>query len=270
MHLHIRYILCFSLFCMSVICFVSCSHTGGEQNKKNNIQSGEIRFAKIGENMAAHGNLTFTGVSGRLSKRETAIKAALDDAARRFSFFHSVGVYSTTRERASSGELLDVKTKYDLYYDTEIEKFLEELEFNPATDVFENNNAVFVTVRAKSNITMPLARGHSFGKDRPFWIKNPPTEIGGFIAGVGFSGRLISHSNTVIKSYENAAIEIIQNINVRITRKHRVHQSNIFGSNIISSSKMTAKGVLKNFYIIESWTDPVKLSVWTLAVAKAE
>jgi len=245
----------FTLACAVVLCSVPC-YGKGKKEQTNDVQTGVLQF---------------TGVSGKLSSREEAIRTALKDAARRLSFFYSVSGVFVSQEQSGDGAFdFNVTSEYLLQYDTDIENFLEELEYDPATGVFENNNAVFVIACIKSDIPMPPFRGHSFGKVRPRWIDSPPAEIEGFISGTGFSSRLDSHSDTVIKSYENAVIGIIKNINIQIRGKQQSHQNNssLVDFYIDSSNETGAKGELKHFYVIESWTDPKNLSVWTLAVAK--
>ncbi|MDR2717645.1 MAG: hypothetical protein LBB89_06230 [Treponema sp.] len=245
----------FSLVCAVVLCAVPC-HGNGMQEQKINVQTGE---------------LLFIGVSGKLSRREDTIQAALRDAARRLSFFHSVSGYIISWEHIG-GKTFDfrIETKYRLQYDNDLEKFVEALEFNPHTDIFEHNNALFVITHIKSDIPMPRFRGHSFRNERPRWIDTPPAEIEGFIAGTGLSSRLSSHSDTVIKSYENAVIGIIENMKSHVNGGQKNYQNNsgAFDSYLDSSNETGAQGKLKNFYIIESWTDPKNLSVWTLAVAQ--
>jgi hypothetical protein len=152
-------------------------------------------------------NLVFIGVSGKLSCHEDTIKAALNDAARQFSFFYSVIGHSINRDHIGV-RVFDVlfSSEYQLDYDNDLDKYLEALEYDLSKDVFENNNALFVTTRVNLDIFMPVFRGHSFNRQRPRWIDNPPKEINGFITGVGFSGRLSSYRDAVVRSYERAVI----------------------------------------------------------------
>ena len=245
----------FTLVCAVVLYAVPC-YGKGKQEQTTNVQAGVLKF---------------TGVSGKFSSREESIHAALKDAARRLSFFNSVSGYSVIQEQSGGGTFdFYVNSDYWLSYDDELEKYLEQLVFDPVTNVFENNNAIFVTAYIRSDVPMPLFLGHSFEKERPRWVDTPPEEIEGFIVGIGFSSRLSSHGDTVVKSYENAVIGIIKNMNTRIMEEQQIYRNNtsVFGFYLDSSSETSSTGELKNFYIIESWTDPKNLSVWTLAVAK--
>jgi len=214
-------------------------------------------------NQTLQNNLIFIGVSEKLSNRDDSIQAALLDAARKFSFFNSVSGIAITRDIIGNRTLdFRIETGYQLLYDEKLDKFLEQLEYNPLTDVFEINNTIFVVTRVTSNILMPLSIGFSFERERPYWIDLPPAEINGFTVGVGFSSRFNFYSDTVIKSYEDAVLAIIENIEIHVMGESINYQNNQTTLNITRS-----KGTLKNFYIIESWTDPVSHSVWTLAVA---
>jgi hypothetical protein len=199
----------FSLACAVFMIVVPCygkgkpdTSTGSPSVQGGNVQAGDFQNNLSGRKPVPRGGLVFVGVSGKLSKREDSVKAAVEDAARRLSFFYSVSGYSFKRERIGN----------------------EALDFN----------------------------------------------IDGFVSGVGFSGRLSSHRDTVVKSYERAVIAIIENMGSRVGGEHHTYQNthSAFGFEMVSSNETSASGTLKNFYIIESWTDPANLSVWTLAVAR--
>jgi hypothetical protein len=265
----VRFKISSSLVCVIILFSIPCYGEGRQEY--NNTRISDVQVPVSSQEIAPLGNLTFTGVSGKLSSREDSIQAALKDAARRLSFFYSVSGYSVSQEQSGGGTFgFNINLNNCLLYDDELEKYHDELEFNPVTDVFEYNNAVFVITRVKSDVSLPQFRGHSWGKERPRWVDTPPAEIEGFTVGTGFSSRLSSHSDTVIKSYENAVIGIIENMNIHLRGQQQNYQNNsgTFGSNMDSSNETGAKGELKNFYIIESWTDIKNLSVWTLAVAK--
>jgi hypothetical protein len=245
----------FPLVCVIILFAIPC-YGEGKQEQTINTQASVLQF---------------TGVSEKLSSREESIQSALKDAARRLSFFKSVSGYSVKLEQNSGGAFdFNVNSENFLLYDGELEEYLNQLVFDPSADVFEFNNAIFVIASVVSNVSMPQFRGHSWGKERPRWVDTPPAEIEDFIVGTGFSSRLSSHSDTVVKSYENAVIEIIENINISLRGKQQSYQNNssAFDFFLDSSNETAAKGELKNFYIIESWTDPKNMTVWTLAVAK--
>jgi hypothetical protein len=259
----------YPLVCAIILSAIPCYGKGKQEH--NSTQANEVQFSVSDQEIAICGNLAFTGVSEKLSNREESVQAALKDAARRLSFFNSISGYSVSQEQSRGGTFdFYINSDRHLLYDDKLEEYLDQLIFDPSADVFEFNNAVFVITHVTSDVSMPLFRGHSWKNERPGWIDTPPSEIEGFIAGTGFSSRLSSHSDTVIKSYENAVIGIIENINIRFRGKQQIYQNNsgAFDYYLDSLNETGAIGELKNFYIIESWTDPKNLSVWTLAVAK--
>ena len=255
-----RRALCFLPVCICVLLIVStCAH-------KEQIQDDFLQpYVHSGSREA----LVFVGVSVRFSDREESINAALRDAGRKFSLYNSVHGDSIITGRTGGSVFEDKFTsEYQLQYDKDLDKYIEQLEFDPAKDIFENNNALFVIARVPSGPTMPSASGHSFGGSRPLWIDSPPLEIGGYIAGIGHSDRHNSHRDTVVKSYERAVISIIGSLGSRISSETYSYQgASVFDQGHISATEMTVSGTINNFYVIESWTDPLKLSVWTLAIA---
>jgi len=233
---------------------------GGGISDQNNRRTGNSQSSK--------NSLMFIGVSEIQSNRDVAIQAALVDAARKYSFFTAVsGVVISRDIIGSRTQNFRMETDYRLQYDKDLDKFLEQLNFDPVKDIFEYDNAIFVVTRANSSIIMPFSYGHSFGRERPYWIDLPPAEIDGFTVGVGFSSRYSCHSDAVISSYEDAVLAIIENMEISVIGEHINYNNSISGYNNISTSISFARGTLKNFYVIETWTDPVTLSVWTLAVA---
>ncbi|MDR1932122.1 MAG: hypothetical protein LBQ57_04765, partial [Spirochaetales bacterium] len=144
----------------------------------------------------------FLGVSGGfyLSK-DRAVNTALRDAARRVSLYHAVeaiiqfdGVYNLQYR------ITGVNNKRDIIYDEEYEKYIELLEFDPEKDVYEEHDAVFVRARYKGSGTDRVNYIHppSNSQRKPRWIENPPSEINGYPAAVGFAERRLSHRDTVV------------------------------------------------------------------------
>jgi hypothetical protein len=257
----------FSLFCVFSL-FTVFPASGAGKAARENTRDGDPRPAPA-PNQAPGNVLIFTGVAGRLSNRDAAVQAALRDAARRLSFFHSVSSDSRRQEHIGGGALdYRVESDYRLIYDDDLDKFLDMLEFDPA-DVFEHNNAVFVVTRVFSETAMPNSGGYSAGRERPVWIDVPPAEINGFVPGVGYASRLSSHKDTVIASYEDAVLEIIHNAKSVITGETAAYGNSYsaFGTEVTADYTTASRGTLSHFYIVETWTDPANLGVWTLAVA---
>jgi len=249
-------LLCISLF---AVILISCPTLG------------QAVSVQQPEPVVSYDGMVIIGVAPKYSQRKRSIDMALDDAARKLSFFHRLAGIYITRDRIGGG-MLDVliDSDYRLQFDNDVEKYIEMLEFDPEIDVFESNNAVFVVAKVTSGSSMPPFQGHSVSSARPYWINMPPKEIDGYLAGVGHAVKMSSHRDTVVKSYERAAIEIIRSVGTSVSRNQVTEQysSTMFDFFTQSTSGSTSAGILRNFYVIASWTDPSNLSVWTLAVAK--
>ncbi|MCL2042514.1 MAG: hypothetical protein FWG89_00085 [Treponema sp.] len=262
-----RRALCFILVCaFGFFAILACLSTA--QTQDNDLPD----LPQTYQHSGSRGGLVFVGVSVLFSDRQESINNALKDAARKFSFFNSVsGSYSVNEHTGRSIFDDSFISEYQLHYDNDLEKFIEQLEFDPENDIFENNNALFIVARAPSGPVMPLASGHSSGGSRPLWLDSPPVEIGGYSVGIGYSDRHNSHHDTFVKSYEMAVINIIGNKGSYISSEtHSYQGASVFDFSESAASEMNVSGTIINFYVIESWTDPLNLSVWTLAIATNE
>jgi hypothetical protein len=154
----------------------------------------------------------------------------------------------------------------DLAFDPEYEKYTEELEFDPETDVLDFDDSVFVRTRW----TPPVPFDINFfpkGKDRPDWVTNPPEIIDGFLVGVGRSNPYSRRHNTLIASYENAIGSILNIVGSNVRGGLASVESAGYAASV-SSNVQIAEGKLAQFYILEIWTDPESKAIWTLGIAK--
>jgi hypothetical protein len=79
---------------------------------------------------------------------------------------------------------------------------------------------------------------------------------------VGYSVPQLYHSDTVVASYENAVISLIESSFVKI---RTIESETNRADN--SSSLSVASGTLTGFFVLDTWTDPANKAVWTLAIA---
>ena len=254
-------------------CYASGYRDRQDREQTGETQAVDVHYQQLVQPLQQGDGLVFIGVSGRLSNREDAIRNALEDAARKLSFFDSVRVSSVSWDRRGAGTMdISIGSEYHLHYDQDLEPFINALAFDPVLDVFEINNAVFVVARTAPRLPMPSVIGYTSGTRRPSWVESPPAEIGGYTAGVGFSGPRSSHRDTVVISYERALVNIAENMAIQVRGGQEVYQdtATAFGFALNDTGETSASGTLRNFYIIESWTDPTNLSVWTLAVANRD
>ena len=206
--------------------------------------------------------LLFVGSARRHLRLNDSIDAALHDAARKVAFFHSVSGEIVTHE--SSGALVgNTFVVHSEINDTgDYVRYLDKLEYNRKTDVFESDNTVFVHARYHSTSIINIGYTPVQNNEKPWWIDNPPSKIGSYSAAVGFSAARLYHNDTVVVSYENAIISLIESsvIGIRIIESETGISNN-------SSSISIASGTLTGFFVLDTWTDPITKSVWTLAIA---
>lgn len=205
------------------------------------------------------------GVTGRQSSREAEIDTAREDAARKAAMYH--GVYAVSENVQSIGDsVFEYYTGSEivLQFDTELEKYMERLEFDENRDVRRTSDGG-VFVRFSYPVSFPGNISYHFARNSdgsPVWTKNPPREISGFPAGVGFSGRQWRRQDTFKKSCDSAAAAIASQLSTVVTVKETAS-----GSASSSAILQQSTGYLERFLVLETWTDPRTRGVWTLAVA---
>ncbi|MDR3172203.1 MAG: hypothetical protein LBU17_11375 [Treponema sp.] len=208
--------------------------------------------------------LIFLGVAGDNLYKQKAITLALEDAARRVAFYQSVGGTMVYHEGHGIG-FLDFRFDSDttLDYDQDYRQYIAYLHFDPDRDVFEENQSVFVRTRYRTQGPLAIKYNYVTKNGTPRWINKPPTEIAGYLAGVGFAGPRMFHKDTVIASYENAVFDIVKSVSSRMYAKQEMLMNSMN-----TTSVTTISGMLRGFYVLETWTNPKTQAVWTLAIAR--
>jgi hypothetical protein len=244
----------------------SGSNRGGAFSSSGSSAAGSSFWVTTPEN----GNLVFIGAAASRTNREEAVRYALLDAARKVSLY--LGVYGKGAFVLDVGAgHLDFNTSSDLElsYDPDYEKYIEEFEFDPDTDVLALENSVFVRVRWPAPVLVDTNFVSRWPADRPDWILNPPETVDGYLAAVGRSGSHSRSYSAVIASYENAIASLLYNKYSSIDAE--AASVEVGGATMAAASnKEVAEGKLFQFYILEVWIDPADRSVWTLAIAKSD
>jgi len=207
--------------------------------------------------------LIFIGSARKYLRLSDSINAALKDAARKVAFYHSVSGEIVTHE--SSGTLVGNTfiSEFEIKTPDDYAQYLDKLEYNVETDVFESDNAVFVKVGYRNNIKINIDYKQDKNVEKPLWVDKVPSRIGSYLATVGYSAPRLYHSDTVVASYENAIITLIQ---LACSRISTIESETNKSYNM--SSLTVSRGTLTGFYVLDTWTEPVTKSVWTLAIAK--
>jgi hypothetical protein len=258
-----KIIIIFFLFAFS-----GCKSNPSKPDAGESGKPGEIDFWNTGY---AYGGLIFYGVAGIYSKKEDSIRLALEDAAKKVAIFNMVeGRYLSSTSMGAGFFDYRSKTETSLKYDENYKNYVETLIFDPEQDVIQSNNAIFVRVRYRSSMPVPIHYWYSSFQNisKPHWVDNPP-HIPGYMVGVGYAGRRSAHQDTITVSYENAIFSLITTMYGFVKEEiTNVHGSGTFDFSATNNYELSAVGVLNNFYVLDTWVDPANLSVWTLAVAK--
>jgi len=211
------------------------------------------------------GELVVLGVVGRQSRRDYEIEKATEDAARKISMYHSVWVRAQYEQNIGAGFFdYHVASKTEIEYDKQLDQYKENLTFDPDRDFIRNSEGA-VFIRFTYPISFPGTISYNSGKNpdgSPEWTTTPPDTISGFIAGVGMSGRQEKVGDTVMKSYEAAAVSIIKKIDGGFDLG-----DSVAGSQAYSHIYHESKGYLTNFLALEVWIDPKTRAAYTLAIA---
>jgi hypothetical protein len=213
-------------------------------------------------------SLVILGVSARLSTRANEVAVATEMAARKVAMYHGL-IASFEEVQIIGAGFFDYV--HDIHswvnYDQQLEKYMDRLSFDPDKDLFRDSRGN-VFIRFSYPAIFPGIINYQFEKradGRPEWIRQPPGEINGFIAGVGRSGRLERFADTFTKSCEAAAVAIAANISTMIeTTDMTIENQTALQFHRQSMANMT------HFFILETWIDPQTGAVYTLAIAQPE
>jgi hypothetical protein len=250
----------FAALCVSLF-FCACAGSGASTVAKETSQNQGGFWVTL----PARGSLVIIGASGRQSKSEAEIELAREDAARKAAMYHRVWA-SVENTQNIGPHSLNYYTDYEinLDYDRDLAKYAEALTFNSSRDVLRVDGGVFVRFSYPSSFPAGISYGFARGADgSPEWVKNPPDEIGGFLTGVGFSGRQFYFRDTFEKSCNAAVAALASRVSTSVT----VDMTSDGGWNSLVSYQRSA-ALLDHFLVLEIWVDPKNQSVWTLAIAR--
>jgi hypothetical protein len=257
------------LFIPFVLLFFSCA---GVQKPLNTVTVPiEIPQESLNQNgywitHPDNGDLGVMGVANRQRKREDEIQLALEDAARKVALFYGVKGIKVVLTTNGSG-LWDYSMDTDnaFRYDTGYEKYIDALKYDTSRDAFSVDGALLLRVRYKTPTPLPVQQTFEMKDGMPEWIKKPPKEINGYIAGTGYGGPHSKFRDTITRAYENAIAAIIGNI----ATKNVSTIGNSTGGVTASTDMQISEGALTNFFVLEMWQDPNTKGVWVLATAKS-
>jgi hypothetical protein len=247
--------ICVSLF------FCACANSGAQIAAKGSLGTQDSFWITL----PRPGSLVIIGASGRQSKREAEIALAREDAARKAAMYHNVWANVENIQNVGPHSL-NYFTDYEinLDYDRDLAKYAERLTYNSNRDVLRVDSGVFIRFSYPSSFPGRVSYGFAREADgTPVWVRHPPEEIGGFITGVGFSGRQFYLRDTFEKSCDAAVAALVSRVSTAVT----IDMTSEGNKNTLVSYQRST-GRLDHFLVLEIWVDPKNQSVWTLAIAE--
>ena len=277
--------LSFLAVLVPVFLFLSCANIPFFRGKNSESVQSQGGFAQYDSSESAQeqktgrhwicgaqdGQLIIIGVSSRLSKPNDELEAAKQDAARKAAMYHGVqgSVVSVNRTSSNIMEYTS-DSVISLNYDTNVDRYLERLSFDPEKDVVRTAGvsgtpgAVIVRMKYSAPDLVNVNYNSVTRDGAPSWTNNRDLpEVPGYITAVGLSGKKAQLKDTITSSMHAAAARLIE---VASTQFSIMEKSS---SNAGSSSSMQSRseGRMNNFQVLEFWTAD-NGSVYTLAIAR--
>ena len=220
---------------------------------------------------AQNGQLIIIGVSSRLSKPNDEIEAAKQDAARKAAMYHGVQGSVVSVNRTSSNIMeYTADSVISLNYDTNVDRYLERLSFDPEKDVVRTAGvsgtpgAVFVRMKYSASDLVNVNYNHVTRDGSPSWTSNRDLpEVPGYITAVGLSGKKAQLKDTITSSMHAAAARLIEIASTQLT----VSERSTLNAGSTSAIQSRSEGRLNNFQVLEFWMAD-NGAVYTLAIAR--
>ena len=217
--------------------------------------------------------LVVIGVSGRHHSRwdneisEAEIEAAREDAARKVAMFHGMKVTVEAFNQAGASVfdyIMDLQVSLEL--NTDHTRFIEQLTFDPAQDVFVFQGGTFVRFKYAASVPSVNRAGTADSNGRPAWIdsRNLP-KVEGHTLAVGFSQNQAQLKDTIMKSAEATAARLITSTTTSIATS----VDDVVGQGSMTYIHNKSEGNLTGFRVLEFWIDPANMSVYTLGIARS-
>jgi len=201
-------------------------------------------------------------------KRDSELEAAKEDAARKVSLFNGVqGTIETFSKSGSAGYFDFInQSNVNLVYDTNYDKYISQLKFDPDKDVYKSDNAVFVRFTYSTAVDDMQYTSVTDTNGNPGWVnyRNLP-QISGYNVAVGFAQKQRWVKDTISKSVDAAVARMIEDMSTRVEASD-LAQSGYGSSGTISTR---SEGKLTDFVVLEFWVEPGTGNVYTLAAAKS-
>jgi hypothetical protein len=218
-------------------------------------------FAKPSNNM-----LTVIGVSNHLIRRQDEIAAAKEDAARKAAMYFGIqGKIETVNSTGANFFDYQNDSNVEIIYDTDFEKYKNQLAFDPQNDVLVTREGTFVRFQYAVAAT-GVNYNSTIINGRPNWLRNHgKPEFEGYLTAVGFSRNQRRLKDTIIKSAQDAVVRMIEGLSTTVNTK----EVSVTGQGSASFIHAVSEGSLYGFQVIEFWIAPETGYVYSLAIARA-
>jgi len=252
----------FSIYCSGNTEFISQNRNDplGRPSIKEQYEAGRLITQPL------DGALVIIGVSNNMSKRQDEIAAAKEDAALKVALFYLIkGKIDMVNDTGSGFLDYQIESKVELAFDTDYEKYIDQLVFDMENDMLITNEGVFIRFQYITDV-MGINYNANMVNGRPNWIGNSGRpEFEGYITSIGFSRNQRRIKDTILKATEDAALRMIESLSTAVYTK----EVSVTGQGSSSFIHTVSEGTLYGFQVIEFWIEPVTRNVYTLAVARA-
>ena len=196
------------------------------------------------------------------------IISAKEDAARKIAMYFGIqGRIEIINSTGSSTFDYFHNYEKEILIDENYENFLDQLTFDPQSDVLKTNEGVFISFKYKPTTAININYNAKIVSGRPSWTRNHDKPgITGYVSSVGFSRTFRYLKDTVNAAVEDAIATMIADLSTQVNAREVSVMENSSSSVINTISE----GRLINFQIIEIWFEPGTRSVFVLAIAKTE
>jgi hypothetical protein len=218
---------------------------------------------------SGNGAIVVFGFGSRRQKREDEITAAKNDAARKVAFFHGVkGTVESSQTTGGNFFSNDFDSQINLENMVEYEQFIEQLQYDPGSDVLLYERGTIVRFKYAANtpsVNSPGTAAGSFSGARPGWTNgsNLPV-VAGYITAVGISRNQRLVGDTVMKSTVATVAAIIERVSVSVQSS----DLDVSGQGAVSQINTKSEAVLDGFMVLEFWINPDNGFVYSLGIAR--
>jgi len=257
-----------------IIILLFFTYSCASSNKAASVSQNSVSPAKSEQDKAnywitkpSNNKIIVIGVSSPMLKRDSEIAAAKEDAARKVSLFHGVqGKIETTNRAGSAGFFESVNNiNAELIYDTDYNKYIEQLEYDPQRDIVNVDGTIFIRFQYSAAVEPISYVSTKDNKGRPSWTYSRDLpQLNGYITAVGIAQKQRRLKDAIVKSTDAAVAGMIQAASSEVHTSVSDHS----GKGATGSIYSVSEAHLEKFLVLEFWIDAETGNVYTLAIGR--